>query len=1144
MIEICGALCYNVFKIKLRRTAMKTLFNDNWKFAKTPAGSGDDEWAFEFFPVHIPHDWLIYNTENLYESSYGRYIKTYDFGAVSEKSVRLYFEGVYMNCSVFVNRQKAFDWKYGYSSFEADISGYLRDGENEIAVLVRHDAPNSRWYSGAGIFRNVWLIETEKSYLKTDGVYFTARKNDSSWDCIVSAEAEQPSGCTAEIVLTGDNLSYCAEIPAEDIAEHRFTLENVGSENIWDIASPKLLSLTVILKRNGKEIDRIRQRVGLRTIEYNPDKGFFLNGRSIKINGVCLHHDLGCLGAAVNKAALRRQLGTMLEMGANSVRTSHNMPAKELMELCDEMGILVNSEAFDMWERPKTEFDYARFFDDWYEKDVASWVRRDRNHPCLIMWSVGNEIYDTHVSPRGCEVAKMLHAAVRKNDPRENVPTTIGSNYMPWEGAQNCAKEVDLAGYNYGEKLYPEHHESYPHWKIYGSETTSGVKSRGVYHFPRDCAFMTHDDLQCSSLGNCRAGASADTAQKIIAINRDTDYCAGMYIWTGTDYIGEPSPYSTKNAYFGNVDTAGLKKDSFYLYQAAWTDKTVLHIMPYWDFNDGQLIDVVAYTNLPEAELFVNGKSVGKKPAEEYTITWQIPYEKGEIKAVGIAPDGSEISAVEHSFGDSKRIVLSADKTEILADGEDLFTVTVSTVDENGYEVKNARDRIKLTVTGGRLLGFDNGDSTDYDLYKSTSRRLFSGKAVAYIAAPVSPCEIIVTAEGEGLASASVTVKAVKSAVREGVCVSENITVNPYETEIPVRKIALTRTTGTILSPDCPKSEVTAVILPENATYRELCWKIVTNSGIETKIAELAVSENKAVIKPVGDGSFRLRCYSINGRKQPEIISELEYTIEGFGQANINPYEFVTGCLYTDSLKLMDEVQRGGVNIKAESNIVGFGKTDFGKYGSDSFTVRIINWHKDCPFGFRLWSGKPFESGSVKLGDFTYQANFIWQTYIPNSFTLENRICGVHDLYFEFDKTDLRIDFGGFEFEPKLKAYEKINAADNDELHGDTFEVVGTSVLKIGNNVFLRFGDMNFAAGTSEIRLTGKTRHDNDTIHVHITTENGEVVTEIIEFPHSDESITVSAKLPDIRGNCDVRFNFLPGCDFDFDCFEIIRGEQ
>lgn len=1120
---------------------MKTLFNDNWKFAKTPAGSADDEWSFEFSPVHIPHDWLIYNTENLYESSYGRYIKTYNFGNVKDKSFRIYFEGVYMNSTVFVNRQKAFDWKYGYSSFEADITAFLRDGENEIAVLVRHDAPNSRWYSGAGIFRNIWLYETGKEYLKTDGVYFSAVKNESKWECTISAEVENPEDCVLEISLSGKNLSYCAEIPAEAFAEHRFILENVGAEDIWDMASPNLLNLSVSLKKSGEELDRAEQRVGLRTIGYTTDKGFFLNGRNIKINGVCLHHDLGCLGAAVNKSALRRQLGTMKEMGANSVRTSHNMPAKELMELCDEMGILVNSEAYDMWERPKTEFDNARFFDDWYEKDVASWVRRDRNHPSLIMWSVGNEIYDTHVSPRGREVAEMLHNAVRKHDFRKNAPTTIGSNYMPWEGAQNCAQVVDLAGYNYGEGLYSEHHEKYPHWKIYGSETTSGVKSRGVYHFPRECAFMTHDDLQCSSLGNCRAGVSADTAQKIIAINRDTDFCAGMYIWTGTDYIGEPSPYSTKNAYFGNVDTAGLKKDSFWLYQAAWTDKPVLHIMPYWDFNEGQLIDVVAYTNLSEAELFVNGKSVGRKTVEEYTAVWQVPYEKGEIVVKANSTDGTEMTASEHSFGDSRSIVLEADKNEIMADGEDLFTVTVSVTDRDGYEVKNARDRIRIRVDGGRLLGFDNGDSTDYDLYKSASRRLFSGKAAAYIAAPVSPCDITVTAEGQGLESASVTVKAIPAPVRKGINTLENITTDIYADEIPLRKIELARTTGAVLTPDCPVSEVTAELLPENTTYSDIFWKAVTSSGIETKIAELETNGRKVIVRPIGDGSFRLRCYSLNGRKQPEIISELEYTAEGFGQAHINPYEFVTGCLYTDSIKIMDEVQRGGVNIKPDNNFVGFGKTDFGRYGSDSFSVRIINWHKDCPFGFRLWSGKPFESGSVKLGDFTYQANFIWQTYIANSYTLESRICGMHDLYFEFDKTDLRIDFGGFEFIPKLKAYERINAADNDVLHGDTFEIAGNSVLNIGNNVFFTFSDMNFVHGTSEIRLTGKTHHDNDTIHLVITPEKGDAVKEIIEFPYSDESITVSVKLPDIRGNCDIEFRFLPGCDFDFESFEILK---
>lgn len=1121
---------------------MKTLFNDNWYFAKTPSGSQEAEWEWNYLPVDIPHDWLIYNTSDLYESSYGRYVKKYDFGTVSDKSksIRLYFEGVYMNCTIFVNRVPVFDWKYGYSSFEADITKHLNDGENEIAVLVRHESPNTRWYSGAGIFRNIWLIETEKSYLATDSVYFSAIQNNSDWKCTVSGEVVNGENCIVELVLLGNDLEYRAEFPAGEIFEHEFTLEDVCKENIWDISAPNLLNFEVKLKKAESEIDSVSYNVGLRTIEYTVDKGFFLNGKNIKINGVCLHHDLGCLGAAVNKAALRRQLESMLEMGANAVRTSHNMPAVEFMELCDELGILVNSEAFDMWERPKTEFDYARFFDDWYERDVTSWVKRDRNHPSLIMWSVGNEIYDTHVSPRGREVAEMLHKAVKKHDPRGNAPTTIGSNYMPWDGAQNCAQEVELAGYNYGERLYAEHHEKYPEWRIYGSETTSGVKSRGIYHFPRDCAFMTHADLQCSSLGNCRAGASAETPQNVIAVNRDTDYCAGMFIWTGSDYIGEPSPYSTKNAYFGSIDTAGLKKDSFWLYQAAWTEKPVLHIMPYWDFNEWQLIDVVAYTNLNEAELFVNGKSAGKKSADEYTITWQVPYEKGEIRVVGITSDGVEISACEHSFGDSASLVLEADKSSVKADGEDLFTVTVSALDRDGFEVKNARNRVNITVNGGRLLGFDNGDSTDYDEYKSASRRLFSGKAVAYIASNAEAGDIVVNAESEGLAPAKITIKAVESEVRKGASYIENITISSHNREVPLRKIELSRSGKSVLTPENPVSEVKAKLLPENTSYKDVFWSVVTNSGIETKIAEVSCNGLDAVVKPIGDGSFRLRCFSLNGRNQPEIISEFEYTASGFGQAYMNPYEFVPACLYTDSIKLMDEVQKGGVNIKAESNIVGFGKTDFGKYGTENFAVRVINWHKNDPFGFRLWSGKPNENGSELLDEFTYQADFIWQTYIENRYALNERLCGVHDIYFEFDKTDMRIDFGGFEFVPQLKAYERIAAADSDVIHGDTFEIKGNIVERIGNNVFLEFDGMNFINGTSEIYIKGRTRHDNDSIHVHFITESGKEISEIVEFPHSDGYIEVGHKIPDIRESCSVHFKFLPGCDFDFVDFVII----
>ena len=1126
---------------------MKTLWNDGFLFSKTSALTDENDWGTDYSPVQIPHDWLIYNTEGLYETSHGRYIKRFDFGKIAGRSIRLYFDGVYMDCSVFVNRRKIFDWKYGYSAFEVDLTAALCDGENEIGVLVRHHSPNTRFYSGAGIFRNVWLIDTPLSYLVTDGVYFSAKNSGddmSRWHIKACAEIQNPQGCKATLSLVGKRISYSQTVLASELTGWEFELSDVREDELWDISHPELLRLCVTLIKNGEEIDSQECRVGLRTIEYTTDNGFFLNGKNIKLNGVCLHHDLGCLGSAFNKEAARRQLVKMLEMGANSVRTAHNMPAKEYMELCDELGILVNSDAFDIWERPKTEYDYARFFPQWYEKDVASWIRRDRNHPSIIMWSMGNEIYDTHVSERGIEVTRLLHEAVRKHDFWCNAPTTLASNYIEWENAQRCAEITDIVGYNYGERLYDTHHEKYPHWKIYGSENTSGVKSRGVYHFPVESAFLTHDDLQCSALGNCRSGVSAETAQKIIAISRDTDFCAGLYIWTGIDYIGEPTPYSTKNAYFGNVDTAGLEKDSFYLYKCAWTDEPTLHIMPYWDFNDGQLIDVVCYTSYPLAELFVNGVSQGVKKPTEYTACWKVPYEKGEIKVVATDENGNTLERTEHSFGDSQSLCLSCDKESVFANGEDLFTVTVYAKDSEGFEVKNARDRVDISVEGARLVGFDNGDSTDYDGYKQASRRLFSGKAVAYFATTTKAGPITVTACAEGLRSASVTLRGVEATARKGISVTENILPVAHRREIPVRKLELKRSGSYLLTPKKPCSEVEVTILPANATYSDIEFAVVTNSGVVTNLADVERDGNKVTVKPVGDGSFRLRAFCRNGKPQPEVISELEYTAEGFGQAAINPYELVVGCLHTYSLSVMDEVREGGVGIKPDNNIVGFDKVDFGQLGSDSFDIKIINWHKDCPFGFRLWDNNPQEDGARLLGSFTYQANFIWQTYIRNSYTLGEKLCGVHNLYFEFDKTDLRIDFGGFEFLPRQKAYEKLFPTQSDVLHGDSFVIEGTSVNRIGNNVFLRFDDMDFTRGTSAVMLCGKTHHDNDSVHVVLATDDGKEITQIVEFPHTDEVTSVIVPISDVRGNCSVHFKFLPGCDFDFESFTILPHDK
>ena len=547
--------------------------------------------------------------------------------------------------------------------------------------------------------------------------------------------------------------------------------------------------------KDGTVNDNYCCKVGFRDVKFSPDEGMILNGRHVKLNGVCLHHDLCGLGEAVNKEAIRRQLVKMKGMGANAVRTSHNMPAVEFMELCDEMGILVDNEAFDMWELKKTDYDYASFFNEWYKKDIESWVCRDRNHPSVIMWSVGNEIYDTQASPRGVEITKMLCYEVRKHDFNHNAYTTIGSNYIPWEGAQKCAEEVELSGYNYTEHIYKEHHKKYPHWCIYGSETAARVQSRSVYHFPKSAAYITHDDLQCSSLENCRAGVGERTAQTSIIADRDTPFSAGQFIWTGADYIGEPSPYSTKNAYYGQIDTAGFEKDSYYLYKAAWTDEVVLHLMPYWDFNEGQLIDVMVYTNQPYAELFFNGKSLGKKVIEGiYSADGQLPYEKGELKAVAYDKDGN-ITAEDHtrSFGDTAELRLTPDKTQLKADGTDLIYVDISAFDKDGTFVANARNRVNVYVNGvARLVALDSGDSTDYDECKCSSKKLFGGKLVAIIKAKDIAGAIEVTVKSAGLPDAVLKLEAIAAEFVNGTADAfEANTVLPENNEIPVRKIEL-----------------------------------------------------------------------------------------------------------------------------------------------------------------------------------------------------------------------------------------------------------------------------------------------------------------------------------------------------------------
>ena len=551
----------------------RTLWNDNWYFAKTELGVKWEDrqiWEAKMQPVDLPHDWLIYDTKNLYEDSIGWYRKNFAYApdkTGNDDRVILRFEGVYMDSEICVNGTKLGEWKYGYSTFDWDITDSLREGENEVALRVVFQSPNSRWYSGAGIYRNVWMICLPETHIPLDGIYTSSVETQKGYDLTIDTELKwgtDNGNYALEYCLyyTGDSKSS-AETASREIFRVKQPLDGgqektsvtipVDNPRKWDITDPYLYELQVclwrdMLRENGSaetignsasqrtEQQPVREtnsrelcqeehlRIGFRTMQFDPVRGFLLNGRKVRLNGACDHHDLGALGAAFHKEAMRRKFELMRSMGVNAVRTSHNMPAVELMELADEMGFLIVSEAFDMWEMAKNPYDYARFFKEWMEKDVRSWIRRDRNHPSVIMWSIGNEIPDTHADAHGQEITRSLLAVVRKWDYRKVAPVTIGSNYMPWENAQKCADIVKVAGYNYAEKYYAEHHEKHPDWIIYGSETSSVVQSRGGYHFPLERANLIEADEQCSALGNSTTSWAAKNTKNCNYIARDTAY--------------------------------------------------------------------------------------------------------------------------------------------------------------------------------------------------------------------------------------------------------------------------------------------------------------------------------------------------------------------------------------------------------------------------------------------------------------------------------------------------------------------------------------------------------------------------------------------------------------------------------------------
>ncbi|WP_110934437.1 glycoside hydrolase family 2 TIM barrel-domain containing protein [Paenibacillus bouchesdurhonensis] len=1145
---------------------MKTLFNDGWEFAKSGLGTMDYA-GLAFEPVDIPHDWLIYNTLDLYENSIGWYRKKFEH-TKEGKQILLSFDGVYMDSSVYVNDQLVGEWKYGYSSFEYEITDFLVKGENEILVKVVHQSPNSRWYSGAGIYRNVWLKERDNNHIVTDGVYISTKQMDGGWEVEIDTELS----IHKDVIVTHSILDQgqtIAEVSDKVTAVGQSTITNrqkliIQQPKLWSPDEPHLYqlitSLQAVVPSQGanqqqelvEEIETVSHHVGFRSIQLDPEHGFFLNGNKMKLNGVCEHHDLGALGAAFNKTALRRRFVILKEMGANAIRTAHNMPAKELMDLADEMGMLVVSEAFDMWERSKTTYDYARFFKEWAHRDVKSWVMRDRNHPSLLMWSIGNEIYDTHADERGQEITRMLMNAVLEFDPKQNARVTIGSNYMPWENAQKCADIVKVAGYNYSEKYYDQHHQEHPDWIIYGSETASVVQSRGIYHFPFEKSILADDDEQCSALGNSSTSWGAKSAEACILAERDTPFSLGQFIWTGFDYIGEPTPYHTKNSYFGQIDTATFPKDSYYIYQSAWTNykiKPMVHILPYWDFNPGQMIDVRVCSNAPRIELQFNGETIGTHNIDhahgtELVGWWKIPYAPGVLKAIAYDETGRIIATDEKSsFGDAKNIKLNVDKEQLIADGTDLLFVEITMQDEDGHTVENANNRVHVEVTGaGRLLGLDNGDSTDYDPYKGQSRRLFSGKLMAIVGSALEPGELQIKVTSEGLEGAVMLFESLPADADMLIGVSagtknENLScVMGNEEEIPLRKIELLSEAGQQFDPMKREMVVRAKFHPATASYQEVDWAVVNDAGIESNIAKVEANGHEAKITALGDGEFRLRCMSKNGTDKIKQISQLEFTATGLGSAYKDPYKFISAGLYDYSKgEVGNGNERGVATSRDGETQVGFRDIDFGSYGSDTITIPIFALSSE-EYPLEIWEGMPGEEGSSLLADVIYQKETRWNVYQEETYRLSKTLRGVTSICFVLRQ---KVHIKGFSFELKNRAFEQNVVAHSDRIYGDTYTITENSVEGIGNNVSLVFEQMDFGSeGATKLVIFGRSPIDKNTIHIRFASEEDES-NQLVEFTQSDGYEERVFDLEKINGMQKITFIFLPGSNFDFGWFRF-----
>ena len=1115
---------------------MRTLWNDGWYFVKMNSGSEYAQAAAApKRALTLPHDWLIENTSSLYETADAWYFKpfAYDPERMADRSVILDFDGVYMDADVLLDGRIAAVHRGGYTPFFVELRGLEQRETHEIAVHIRHQSPNSRWYSGSGIYRDVELLTLPRRHMAPDGFRVDTLRAGDGWRLLVSAEICGAGDALPRVEVRNDAgqvLAAC-DLTPEGTAE--MMLHGVRA---WSPDDPALY--TLVFSLNGQ---REEKRIGFREISLSPDQGFFLNGKRLKLHGACLHHDLGALGAAFHAQAAERQLMLMKRMGVNAIRTAHNPPARQFLDLCDRLGLLVIDELFDMWELPKTPYDNARFFQDTWQEDVAAAVRRDRCHPCVVLWSIGNEIYDMHVSPRGQMWTRRLVQEVRRHDGRHAL-VTFGSNYMPWEGAQKCAQIVDAAGYNYGEKYYAAHHAAHPDRVIYGSETASLAISRGIYHFPMDAKILSEEDLQCSSLLNSNTSWGTPDLKRMLVEEEANPYSLGQFIWCGIDYIGEPTPYQTRNCYFGQADTACFPKDSYFLYQALWTEEPMIHIGVYWDWNEGQLIDVPVMTNAPWAELFLNGVSLGKKRVDQKNDrdclpVWRVPYAKGVLSACAMDDQGKALCREERcSFGEPRRLVLHADRVDLMDGRGDMAFIEVSAVDAAGRPVENACDRVHVAVGGcARLLGLDNGDSTDRDGYQVYSRRLFGGKLLVIVGAQGAG-EAWVRVESKGLEPAELRLSVQAGSTENRRVFNDLCRSMAGEDDAFIRRIDLKALTPTRLTPAQPKAVFDLRALPETALPQTIQVSIRNAEGVPIPNADAVLDGNRLTVTARGDGHMYLRAMANNGYPHPRVISVMEIDAEGFGAMGIDPYGFVAASL--------SDIRIGGITPGNERGVAfardgfsaaGFSRVDFGPVGSDEVTLPIFALDGSL-YQITLWDGFP-DRGGRRITTLQYQKPCRWNVYQPETYQLPEVLRGLHDLCFSMDQ---KAHLKGFQFTRQSRAFRWNDAAEADRIYGDSFRKDGPTVRGIGNNVTLEFAHMDFERG-GDMRLVirGQTPLQVNAVHVRVIGGDGRECLSQCPFRQCDQSEDQRFPVHVPQGRCTVLFVFLPGSQFDFEGFRF-----